>query len=233
LPIPDPKTLPIFRRNFAAVGKKYAASPFARDALGSAFDKPTWTETDHSVPVRDGNTIKVRIYMPNGRPQDSHPVIVWTHGGGWIMGDLDTEALTCRIFAARLNIVVINVDYRLYPEVKFGVPAADCIDAVKWVAKYAGSFGGNLQRGFIVGGHSGGATYAAIATHLLRDDKLAYPITGCYYSAPIFPDEISIKEDGEAVHMFDVETENRSFEQNKDAPLMNREMQKSIESTLH
>lgn len=143
------------------------------------------------------------------------------------MGDLETDQLICRLFCAKLGVAVVNVDYRRYPEVRFGVPMLDCYDAVRWVAANAHSFGGAPSKGFIVSGNSGGGTFASITVHLARDDNLEPSLTGCFLTCPIFSDE-GFDEEGKPNSKYDRETEYRSWWQNKDAPLMNDEMRRGI-----
>lgn len=224
---PNPKTVGPFRKGFTAAAKRYNTSPFAQSALGEDFNNPRWTERDQDIPVRDGGTIRIRTYTPKHCKDGGVPVVVQMHGGGWFMGDLETDQLICQLFCAKLGVAVVNVDFRLYPEVSFGVPSLDCYDAVRWVATNASSFGGDPLKGFIVAGNSGGGTFASIAAHLARDDGLQPPLTGCFLTCPIFSDE-GLNEEGKPTYIFDRETEYRSWWQNKDAPLMNDEMRQGI-----
>lgn len=231
--IPAREFVPLARKGFNAASRKYNESAFAKQSLGAAFDSPTWTETEHKIPVRDNNTIKVRTYVPNVRDGQGVPVVVQMHGGGWFMGDLDTDALICRLFCAQLGVAVVDVDYRLYPDVGFGVSVLDCYDAVMWVAANASSFSGDPAKGFILSGNSGGGTYAAIAAHLARDDNLSLGITGCFLTCPIFTDVvgdtvIGDPNDRNNTTLFDHKTEYRSWWQNADAPLMNDKMRQGI-----
>lgn len=220
------KTLGIARSAFDAAAERYNTSHFARSILGQAFDTPTWAEQDVHIRVRDGSTIKIRVYSPKRNPQGASPVIVQCHGGGFFMGNLDTDALICRIFCSQLWLTVVNVDYRLHPEVGFGVPLLDFYDAVKWTSKNTGLYGGDVKQGFILSGNSGGGTYAAIAAHLARDDNLDPGITGCFLTCPILSDQY-FDEHGRKATIYDHNTEYRSWWQNGDAPLMNNKMRLS------
>lgn len=83
------------------------------------------------IKTRDGSEILIRIYQ---RAQgDQGPVMVMLHGGGWILGDLDNEALLCRRWCEECGGLSINVEYRLAPEYKFPTAVFDCYDAVLWV----------------------------------------------------------------------------------------------------
>jgi acetyl esterase/lipase len=139
--------------------------------------------------------------------------MVMLHGGGWVLGGIDSEALLCRQWAEQLNGVAMNVDYRLAPEFKFPVPVYDCYDAVKWAASSSDVHGGDLSKGFIVAGVSAGANMAATVTHLARDEKLVPQITGCWLSVPslLSPEVVPDKYKQDYL----------SREQNKDAPILN------------
>lgn len=232
IPYPTKENVGQLRKGFAATMRRFNESAFAKSALGDAYDNPTWTETDRSIPVRNGRVIKVRLYVPKSRPDEGVPVVIFLHAGGWFMGDLDTEAFTCRLFSAKLGVIAIAVDFGLHPEVPFGVPQTDSYDACKWVAANAPNFGGNLETGFIVGGNSGGGTWASIAVHLARDEGLQPPITGCYLTGPILGDEYKGK-DGELLHLYDQNTEYRSKVQCANVPLMDTGMEKSIGGNLN
>lgn len=225
--MPTRKTIPVFRKKYDSAVKRYNNSGFAKAALGPAFDNPTWIEAEHNVHTRDGRTIKARTYTPKNLPADGVAVVVVMHGGGWFMGSLVTDEFTCRLFCAKLGVMVVNVDFGLYPEVPFPVPILDCHDAVKWTAHETPKMGANLSKGFIVSGNSGGGTYASIVAHLARDDTLPSPLTGCHFSCPIFTDETG-DEHGNPTTVFDHETEYRSWWQNADAPLMNEKMRMGI-----
>ena len=86
---------------------------------------------DHRVPV-DGGTITVRCYTPAGR--GPFPAYVYFHGGGWVIGDIETHDGICRSLANASGSVVASVDYRLAPEHKYPVAAEDAYAATQWVA---------------------------------------------------------------------------------------------------
>ena len=89
---------------------------------------------DHRlIRMRDGDFIAVRICTPKQRPADGSPVLVMYHGGVYCLGELDSEALLCRKWAAELGGVSVNVGYRLAPEHPFPVGVHDAFDALKWV----------------------------------------------------------------------------------------------------
>jgi acetyl esterase len=130
-----------------------------------------------------GAEIPVRIYTPAG--PGPFPVLVWFHGGGWVIGDLDSADPTARHLAVGAGCVVISVDYRLAPETKFPGAADDCYIATLWAARNAAQMNGDAAR-IAVGGDSAGGNLAAAVSLMARDRRtplpifqlLVYPVTG-------------------------------------------------------
>ena len=88
-------------------------------------------ERDRQITVRDGEKIKIRTYTPE---KAGGPLYVMIHGGGWCIGDLESEDLLSRLLCGKLGFVVVSVDYRLAPEHKFPTAHNDCWDALTWVS---------------------------------------------------------------------------------------------------
>lgn len=137
---------------------------------------------DHMVPGYSG-FLTARIYVP--KSADPLPIIVWFHGGGWVLGDLDATDGTARQLAVQGNCIVASIDYRLAPETKFPGPVEDCYAATRWISDHAGQFGGDRKR-IGVGGASAGGNLAACVALMSRDrgapslvyQLLVYPVTG-------------------------------------------------------
>lgn len=223
--------MPQFRKQFAAQRKRYNASAFVKSTLP---DPPNWSEKDTSIPVRDGSSIPARIYLPNTPASpDGMPVVVFFHSGGWFMGDLDTELHDCQVICARTGAAVVNVAYRLYPDVDFPVPITDSYDAVKFVAAQHEHLGSpqcwiNPSLGFIVAGSSGGGTWATIICHLARDEGLEPPLTGCHVACPILTELDEVRH----IRVFGPDRY-KSWDRHKDAILMNDAMQRAIRGKHH
>jgi acetyl esterase len=144
---------------------------------------------DRSIAV-GGREIGLRVYTPEEVGSARLPVMVYFHGGGWVVGTLETHDPYCRALCAEARMVVVSVDYRLAPEHKFPAGVEDCTAATEWVLARAEELGGDVTRVF-VGGDSAGGTMAAVVALLLRDKGVAglkgqmllYPVAG-YYDPP-------------------------------------------------
>jgi len=169
-------------------------------------------EHDEQVAMRDGHEITCRIYQPENPPSGGSPLAVIYHGGGWCIGGLENEELQCRLFASKLGVTSVNVDYRLAPEHQFPVPIQDAYDATKWAASNAATFGADPSTGFIIGGTSAGGNMTAVVAHLWRDDKATPSITGCLLMIPAYCDSKFFPDKYKADY--------KSFEQNKHAPIL-------------
>ena len=113
-----------------------------------------------------GGDVPVRIYTPAGA--GPFPVLVWFHGGGMVLGDLDTADGTARHLCVGAGCVVVSVDYRLAPEHKFPAAPEDCYAATEWVSKNAASIDGDPNR-IAVGGDSAGGNLATVVALMSRD----------------------------------------------------------------
>ncbi|HTU60270.1 MAG TPA: alpha/beta hydrolase, partial [Polyangiales bacterium] len=107
-----------------------------------------------------------RLYRPTTK--GPHPVVVYFHGGGWVLGDLEADDPLCRDLCKRSDALIVSANYRHAPEARFPAAAEDAYSAVKWVAKHAADLGG--EPGMLaVAGWSAGGNIAAISCQLARD----------------------------------------------------------------
>src|SRR3954453_17212475 len=110
---------------------------------------------DNATVPGPGGDIPVRIYRPDG--SGPVPTVVFFHGGGWVIGDLDTHDEPARRICRDVGAVVVSVDYRMAPEAPFPAPFDDCVAATRYVAEHIDDFGGDAARLAGGGGSGGGA----------------------------------------------------------------------------
>jgi len=148
-------------------------------------DPPDVAEVcDLKAPGPQGD-ISLRLYRGMGTERGTAlPALVYFHGGGWVIGDLDTHDGVCRLLANGAGCAVISVDYRLAPEHKFPAAVDDAVNATEWIAAHAADLGIDASR-IAVGGDSAGANLAAVVSLTARDrggprlrfQLLLYPAT--------------------------------------------------------
>jgi len=145
---------------------------------------------DRVVPGPAGD-LPVRIYRPSDEP--GLPLLVWFHGGGWVIGDLGTVDLSLRKIANGAQCVVVSVDYRLAPEHPFPAAVEDAFAATCWAAEHASELRADRNR-LAVGGESAGGTLATVVALLARGTSgpriahqtLVYPVTNHDFSTPSY-----------------------------------------------
>ena len=167
---PDASTLPLedVRRGF-----KWRNPPALR------IDRVASVE---NVPPSTGLPIALRIYRP--QPNEPTPILVFFHGSGFVVCDLNTHDAMCRNLCAGSGYLVVSVDYRLAPENKFPAAIDDALAATRWISEHARELGGDCDR-IAVGGDSAGGNLATVTALRARDagwskiagQVLIYPVT--------------------------------------------------------
>jgi acetyl esterase len=132
------------------------------------------------IPGPDG-PIAARLYVPAALTS-SAPLIVYFHGGGHVVGDLDTHDQPCRFFASEVPALLLAIDYRLAPEHRFPAAVDDAFGAFRWACEHAENLGADPER-IAVAGDSAGANLAAVVCQLARDDGGAMPA----FQALVYP----------------------------------------------
>jgi len=138
-----------------------------------------------------GGAIPVRVYTPAGT--GPHPLLLYFHGGGWVLGNLDTHDGVCRQLAHGATCTVMSVDYRLAPEHKYPAGPDDCYAALVWAAQHGGEIGIDPAR-IAIGGDSAGGNLTCVTALQARDKggpKLCfqlpiYPVTNNTLDTPSY-----------------------------------------------
>jgi acetyl esterase len=170
----------------------------ARAAMRASVTNPAIVKhsvhdvADRTIPGPDGD-IPVRVYRPSAAT--GLPVLVWFHGGGWVIGDLDSHDQLCRLLSDELGALVVSVDYRLAPEHRFPAAVDDCVAAWTWIVANAEALGGDPSR-VAVGGDSAGGNLAAVTCLVAQEEDLArprfqllvYPVTDHEFDRPSMRD---------------------------------------------
>ncbi|KAH7378188.1 carboxylesterase [Cadophora sp. MPI-SDFR-AT-0126] len=162
--------------------------------------------------------IKYRIYTPRDASKlgGPLPVAIWTHGGGWVTGNLDSDDLLCRIVAERAPAIVVNVDYRLAPEHPYPTPLEDTLKVYRWAQQNATSLGGDAKRFFTIGGSAGGGLALQVANRLVKDPMTRNNIKGVAAMVPCTLHFDNVPSEYQYMH--------KSYEENKtDVPVINKE----------
>ena len=136
-----------------------------------------------------GGKIPLRFYRPVA--DKTLPVLVFFHGGGWVVGSIETHDTVCRHLAVAGECAVVSVEYRMGPEDKFPAAVADCVAATEWVAENGSTLGVDTAR-LAVGGDSAGGNLAAVVSLVARDrgrprlshQLLIYPATDAGMAHP-------------------------------------------------
>jgi acetyl esterase len=161
--------------------------------------EPVAEVTDRRINAWSGG-LTVRVYRPADPAGAPPPAVVYFHGGGWVLYDLDTHDAAGRSACNGLGAVVISVDYRLAPEHPWPAAADDALAALDWVHAHAGELGVDPQR-LVVAGDSAGGNLAAVTALAARDrgpavaaQILVYPVI-----APDFT-TVSYRENGDGAY---------------------------------
>ncbi|MFW5474134.1 alpha/beta hydrolase [Knoellia sp. CPCC 206450] len=174
-----------------ARGTTYRSTPPHSWVTGVA--DPAVGITFGTAPARDGYEIPLRIYRPRAirDAQDDVPVVVWFHGGGWVLGNVVNYDPICTHLATEVGAVVVSVDYRLAPEHPAPTAVHDAVDATTWVAAQSDVLRADAHRLAVAGDSAGGNLAAVVAQVVastgadwIRHQALLYPATDLTMASP-------------------------------------------------
>jgi acetyl esterase len=189
----DPDAVAVFkafqeagRPPYETVSPAEARELYLKGRVVSNPEPPELAAVEALIIPSPAGSIPARIYTPTklSKAGGLAPALVFFHGGGWVIGDLDSHDVVCRKLAHEGELLVVSVDYRLAPEHKFPAATDDAIAATKWVAENAKQLGIDASR-LTVGGDSAGGNLAAVVAIAARDGNgpaiagqlLIYPAT--------------------------------------------------------
>ena len=149
---------------------------------------PLLPPPNDAVASQDGEVdgVKYRIYTPKEASKSGPlPVGIWTHGGGWMVGDINMDDLLCRIIAENSPTILISVEYSLAPEKKVPTQLNETLSVYKWAQQNASSFGGDPEKFFSIGGSAGGGLALQVANRLTKNASLEGAIKGVAAIVPV------------------------------------------------
>ena len=163
---------------------------YAEMVAAVSGEAPTGVATNEGTISGPCGELPTRLYRPQGA-EGPLPILVYFHGGGFVIGDRDTHDIPCRRLSLDAGCLVVSVDYRLAPEHAFPAPVDDAWAATRWVVDHAEELGGDPAR-VAVGGDSAGGNLAAVVCHMAKRDGgprlvyqlLIYPATDLTGSMP-------------------------------------------------
>lgn len=176
--------MPTFRSLSPAGARRFAEGMFPSaddpEPVGEVMDLSV---TDEGIPIR--------VYVPEG--EGPYPTLVYLHGGGWVIGNIEQYDETCRAITNAAECMVVSVGYRLAPEFEFPIPLQDCYAAAEWVFDTAETMQVDTDN-VAIGGDSAGGNLAAAVTQMARDrdgpffarQVLVYPVTDYGFDTPSY-----------------------------------------------
>ncbi len=167
--------------SFGTASVEVSRANYERSCAANGFQDSTVETIDHEVAV-PGGSIRMRQYLPS-KAAAAEPAAVMVHGGGWVVGSLDSHDLLARRLAPRIGRSLFAIEYRLAPEHRFPVPLTDCVSALEFIRDNAERLGVDPLRLTLVGDSAGGAMVAALA----NDPALALDGIGIVTQVLIHP----------------------------------------------
>lgn len=183
------RNTPTFKNAVEEMASQSATTRAVNVAL-PAMPEPVGKIEHFLIPTRDGEVL-ARAYYPSD--ETNLPVIVYFHGGGWVIANLDVYESSCRALCNAAEAIVVSVNYRQSPEAKFPAAINDAYDATQWLIENAAQFGGDPSR-VAIAGESAGGNLATVTCLQAKDQGgrmpvaqlLVYPVTDTSMSQPSY-----------------------------------------------
>lgn len=150
--------------------------------IGDVDMRPIAARHDLLIPSPAGPDIPARFYDPRG-DRDIGPLVIFIHGGGFVLGDLDSYDAACADIATGLDLPLLSLGYRLAPENRWPAAPDDCEAATRWIAAQGAIFGRRFDS-LAIAGDSGGGTLAIVTTMALRDVPATLPVIAAWSLYP-------------------------------------------------
>jgi acetyl esterase len=176
----------------AAAGGAVSTPQLARERMENALASRTFENlpddvrtTEHYIFLTKEDGIRARVYVPDHPRDQTLPVLVYLHGGGWVAGSIETHDPFCKLLASAAKVSIVSVAYRLAPEAQHPAAVDDAIAAVHWAIEQCAKWDGDPER-LALGGDSAGGHLAAVAANRLAKQldgprlqalALLYPVT--------------------------------------------------------
>lgn len=160
------------------------------DGRVNDIDPPPVTRVEDRTIPGPGGPLPIRCYYPREAPAAGLPTLLYYHGGGFVIGDLDTHDILCRQLCVLADVLVVAVDYRLAPEHRYPAAVDDAIASFEWLREAYAEIGADPSRVAVAGDSAGGTLAAVVAQHArdrgeaLRAQLLLYPVVDLGASYP-------------------------------------------------
>lgn len=180
LPAVDLSNVVAAREEMERIRQSFGAAPELRDV--------GWTDHIVGGDDDDSDTVRVRVYEPDRRADEPTPAVLFLHGGGFVMGSVESEHLAAGVLAVAIGVVVVSVDYRLAPEHPYPAAIEDAYRSLQWIHDRHLSLGVDPARVAVVGNSAGGGLAAALA--ILARDRQGPPICAQLLGTPELDDRL-------------------------------------------
>jgi len=188
------RNTPTFKNAVEEMASQSAAARALSVAM-PAMPEPVGKIEHILIPTRDGEVL-ARVFTPD-TDDTNLPVLVYFHGGGWVIANLDVYEASCRALCNAVGAIVVSVNYRQSPEAKYPAAVNDAYDATQWVIQNAEQIGGDSSR-VAVAGESAGGNLATVACLKIKDEGgrmpvaqlLVYPVTDSSMSQPSYEENL-------------------------------------------